>query len=152
LLGGTGDGIAGDFSRLRAFATVQRLLILLHVLHRPQVAATSIIVRRAIVAEVRDRGGRAEIMLVGQTVNAWRDRHQADWRSLHSNITAGRLEPSPHPKDFTAKMTISPPSTPQSSIHLPLQSGSDTMCGNEPEVHAHSLPREGQSIRARWGL
>ncbi len=76
-LGGTGDGIAGDFSRLRAFATVQRgcsyyctFCIVPHVRgrfdHRPQ---------EAIAAEVRDRiaEGAREIMLVGQTVNAWRD-------------------------------------------------------------------------------
>ena len=138
-LGGTGDGVAGDFSRLRAFVTVQRgcsyyctFCIVPHVRgrfdHRPQ---------HAIVAEVRERvaEGAREIMLVGQTVNAWRDPATgADFGELCRVVASlPGLERltfiSPHPKDFTAKILddLAAVDCLNPRIHLPLQSASDAM-------------------------
>src|SRR5579884_1904392 len=77
LLGGAGEGIAGPYDALRGFVTVQRgcsyyctFCIVPHVRgrfdHRP---------RRDIVSDVRERvqAGAREVMLVGQTVNAYKD-------------------------------------------------------------------------------
>ncbi|HEY9084956.1 MAG TPA: tRNA (N6-isopentenyl adenosine(37)-C2)-methylthiotransferase MiaB [Candidatus Tyrphobacter sp.] len=138
-LGGTADGIADAFSHLRAFVTVQRgcsyyctFCIVPHVRgrfdHRPL---------DAIVGDVRDRvaGGAREVMLVGQTVNAWRDpTGNANFGDLCRAVAAIEgLERltfiSPHPKDFTERMIaefaqigcLNP------RIHLPLQSGSDAV-------------------------
>ena len=76
-MGGTADAVVDAFSHLRAFVTVQRgcsyyctFCIVPHVRgrfdHRPM---------REIVAEVQTHiaSGAREVMLVGQTVNAWRD-------------------------------------------------------------------------------
>jgi tRNA-2-methylthio-N6-dimethylallyladenosine synthase len=138
-LGGTGDGVAGDFSHLRAFVTVQRgcsyyctFCIVPHVRgrfdHRPQ---------EAILAEVRDRisEGAREIMLVGQTVNAWRDPASGvDFGDLCTAVASlPGLERltfiSPHPKDFTTKVLddLAAIDRLNPRIHLPLQSASDAM-------------------------
>jgi tRNA-2-methylthio-N6-dimethylallyladenosine synthase len=147
-MGGTADGVADAFSHLRAFVTVQRgcsyyctFCIVPHVRgrfdHRPM---------RDIVHDVREHvaSGARELMLVGQTVNAWRDpTTNADFGELcsalchpelvscHPELVEGPLEKltfiSPHPKDFSEAMiarfaeieALNP------RIHLPLQSGSD---------------------------
>jgi tRNA-2-methylthio-N6-dimethylallyladenosine synthase len=138
-LGGTPDGLPGAFSHLRAFVTVQRgcsyyctFCIVPQVRgrfdHRPQAA---------IVEEVRGRvaSGAREIVLVGQTVNAWRD--PADGSDFGDLCRAISLLPglerltfiSPHPKDFREKILDDLAAVPQLNprIHLPLQSGSDAM-------------------------
>jgi tRNA-2-methylthio-N6-dimethylallyladenosine synthase len=136
-MGGTPDGVSGPFSHLRAFVTVQRgcsyyctFCIVPHVRgrfdHRPQVA---------IVEEARQRlaQGAREIMLVGQTVNAWRDPADgADFGALCRAVAQlPGLERltfiSPHPKDFTEKVLDDLAAIPQLNprIHLPLQSASD---------------------------
>jgi tRNA-2-methylthio-N6-dimethylallyladenosine synthase len=140
-MGGTADGVTDAFSHLRAFVTVQRgcsyyctFCIVPHVRgrfdHRPM---------HEIVRDVRAQvtAGAREIMLVGQTVNAWRDADGNGFGDLLHVIagerTASSLAPerltfiSPHPKDFTEAMIagfaeiegLNP------RIHLPLQSGSD---------------------------
>jgi tRNA-2-methylthio-N6-dimethylallyladenosine synthase len=163
-LGGTADCIPGAFSHLRAFVTVQRgcsyyctFCIVPHVRgrfdHRPL---------HDILADVRERvvAGAREVMLVGQTVNAWRDAaRNADFGDLcRAAASVEGLERltfiSPHPKDFTEKMIAEfaaiEPLNPR--IHLPLQSGSDvvlrrmnrkyTRAGFEERVRAirHFLP------------
>ena len=138
-LGGTADGVAGPYSALRAFVTVQRgcsyyctFCIVPHVRgrfdHRPQ---------SDIVSDARDRvaKGARELLLVGQTVNAWRDvASGADFGDLCRDVVAAtgieRLSfISPHPKDFTEKilddLSSIAPLNPR--IHLPLQSASDAM-------------------------
>jgi tRNA-2-methylthio-N6-dimethylallyladenosine synthase len=136
--GGTADGIADAFSHLRAFVTVQRgcsyyctFCIVPHVRgrfdHRPLAD---------IIGDVRERvtAGAREIMLVGQTVNAWRDPDGSDFGDLCRAAAAIEcLERltfiSPHPKDFTEAMVRELAAIPamNSRIHLPLQSGSDAM-------------------------
>jgi tRNA-2-methylthio-N6-dimethylallyladenosine synthase len=138
-LGGTPDGLTNEFSHLRAFVTVQRgcsyyctFCIVPQVRgrfdHRPQAD---------IVDEVRGRlaQGAREIMLVGQTVNAWRDpAGTADFGDLCRTIARlPELERltfiSPHPKDFTEKIVDDLAGIPQLNprIHLPLQSASDAI-------------------------
>ncbi len=138
-LGGTPDGLPNAFSHLRAFVTVQRgcsyyctFCIVPQVRgrfdHRPQAA---------IIEEVRGRvaSGAREIMLVGQTVNAWRDPADgSDFGELCRAISRlPGLERltfiSPHPKDFREKILDDLAAVPQLNprIHLPLQSGSDAM-------------------------
>jgi tRNA-2-methylthio-N6-dimethylallyladenosine synthase len=138
-LGGTADGVTDSFSHLRAFVTVQRgcsyyctFCIVPHVRgrfdHRPQ---------RDIVEEVRGRvaQGAREVMLVGQTVNAWRDpAGSADFGDLCRAVARlPGLERltfiSPHPKDFTEKVLDDLASIAQLNprIHLPLQSASDSV-------------------------
>ncbi len=134
--GGTPDGIAGAFSHLRAFVTVQRgcsyyctFCIVPHVRgrfdHRPA---------KEIADEVRAhvQAGAREIVLVGQTVNAWRDAGTgADFAELCASLCGPeRLSfISPHPKDFSEasirRLAAVPAMSPR--IHLPLQSGSDAM-------------------------
>lgn len=137
--GGTPDGIASAFSALRAFVTVQRgcsyfctFCIVPHVRgrfdHRPMAE---------IVEDVRAhvKAGAREVMLVGQTVNAWRDAAgDAGFGELCREVArvAGpeRLAfISPHPKDFTEAMVRELAAIPSLNprIHLPLQSGSDAM-------------------------
>jgi len=139
-LGGSADAVVDAFSHLRAFVTVQRgcsyyctFCIVPHVRgrfdHRPA---------SEIVEEVREKiaSGAREIMLVGQTVNAWRD--PADGRdfatsarrSARSMVWSGsrssrrirkilprvpspaRARPGAHPR-----------------VHLPLQSAATPCCG-----------------------
>jgi tRNA-2-methylthio-N6-dimethylallyladenosine synthase len=138
-LGGTADGVAGAFSPLRAFVTVQRgcsyyctFCIVPHVRgrfdHRPHAD---------IVADAGERvaKGARELLLVGQTVNAWRDAATgADFGDLCRDVVAAtgveRLTfISPHPKDFTTKILddLAGIAALNPRIHLPLQSGSDAM-------------------------
>lgn len=141
-LGGTADGIADAYSHLRAFVTVQRgcsyyctFCIVPHVRgrfdHRP---------RNDIVGDVRERvaAGAREVMLVGQTVNAWHDANGFDFGDLchaicHPELVEGSPERltfiSPHPKDFTEAMIAGFAEIEQLNprIHLPLQSGSDKL-------------------------
>ncbi|MGH7738433.1 MAG: MiaB/RimO family radical SAM methylthiotransferase [Candidatus Tyrphobacter sp.] len=138
--GGKADGIAGPFSHLRSFVTVQRgcsyyctFCIVPHVRgrfdHRPM---------HAIVDEVRASvsGGAREVTLVGQTVNAWRDAATgAGFGDLCDAICGGEAAPerlafiSPHPKDFTEAMIAGFARHAQLGrrVHLPLQSASDAV-------------------------
>jgi len=136
-LGGAPDCIEGPFSHLRGFVTVQRgcsyyctFCIVPHVRgrfdHRPM---------GEILAEARERvaEGAREIMLVGQTVNAYKDPATGeDFGDLCR--AAGAIEGlerltfiSPHPKDFTEKIIRDMAAVPKLNprIHLPLQSASD---------------------------
>jgi len=136
-LGGTADAVVDAFSHLRAFVNVQRgcsyyctFCIVPQVRgrfdHRPAAA---------ILADVREKieSGAREVMLVGQTVNAWKDPATgADFGDLCKAVAAlPGLERltfiSPHPKDFTEKMVADLASVPQMNprVHLPLQSASD---------------------------
>jgi tRNA-2-methylthio-N6-dimethylallyladenosine synthase len=138
-MGGTADAVIDAFSHLRAFVTVQRgcsyyctFCIVPHVRgrfdHRPMAD---------IVEEVQNhvRSGAREVMLVGQTVNAWRDpANGLDFGDLCKAVAAvAGLERltfiSPHPKDFTEKIVADLANVPQLNprVHLPLQSGSDAM-------------------------
>src|SRR5579862_8204537 len=138
-LGGTADGVTDAFSHLRAFVNVQRgcsyycsFCIVPHVRgrfdHRPA---------HAISAEVCERiaQGAREIMLVGQTVNAWRDPADgSDFGDLCKRVAAlPGLERltfiSPHPKDFSDKILddLSGIAQLNPRIHLPLQSASNAM-------------------------
>ena len=92
---------------------------------------------KAILDETRERiaQGAREIVLVGQTVNAWNDPASGeDFGDLCRSIAAlPGLERlgfiSPHPKDFTEKILDDLCSLEQLNprIHLPLQSGSDAL-------------------------
>ena len=136
-LGGSADAVVDAFSHLRAFVNVQRgcsyyctFCIVPQVRgrfdHRPA---------SGIVHEVREKiaGGAREVMLVGQTVNAWKDPATgADFGDLCKEVAAlpgvERLTfISPHPKDFTEKMIADLAQVPQMNprAHLPLQSFSD---------------------------
>ncbi len=139
-MGGTADAVIDAFSHLRAFVTVQRgcsyyctFCIVPHVRgrfdHRPM---------HEIVAEAQQHlaNGAREIMLVGQTVNAWHDAGERveDFGDLCKAVAAlPGLERltfiSPHPKDFTEKIVADLATVPQLNprMHLPLQSGSDPM-------------------------
>ncbi len=136
-LGGTADAVADAFSHLRAFVNVQRgcsyyctFCIVPHVRgrfdHRPLDAILGDV-------EAKIASGAREVMLVGQTVNAWNDPATgADFGDLCRAVarTAG-LERltfiSPHPKDFTQKVIADlagvAPLNPR--MHLPMQSASD---------------------------
>ncbi len=137
-MGGTADGVTDEFSHLRAFVTVQRgcsyyctFCIVPHVRgrfdHRP---------RTDILAEAAERVARGarEIVLVGQTVNAWHDAAGADFGDLCRDVARlPSLERltfiSPHPKDFTDKIVEDLGGIAQLNprIHLPLQSASDPL-------------------------
>lgn len=137
-LGGTAD-VTDAFSHLRAFVTVQRgcsyyctFCIVPHVRgrfdHRP---------RAAILADAQRHiaSGAREIMLVGQTVNAWHDPADgADFGDLCKAVSEldgiERLTfISPHPKDFTDKILddLAGLSQLNPRFHLPLQSASDAL-------------------------
>lgn len=138
-LGGSADCVTDAYTHLRAFVTVQRgcsyyctFCIVPHVRgrfdHRPMPAILE--EARARIAE-----GAREVMLVGQTVNAYRDpATNADFGDLCRAVAAllglERLTfISPHPKDFTEKIVADLARIPQLNprVHLPLQSGSDAM-------------------------
>jgi tRNA-2-methylthio-N6-dimethylallyladenosine synthase len=136
--GGAADCITDAFSHLRGFVTVQRgcsyyctFCIVPHVRgrfdHRPM---------REIIEEVRERvaAGAREVMLVGQTVNAYKDPADGtDFGDLCKRVVAEvpQLERltfiSPHPKDFTEKIIrdLSQVAQLNPRLHLPLQSASD---------------------------
>ncbi|MDE2480606.1 MAG: tRNA (N6-isopentenyl adenosine(37)-C2)-methylthiotransferase MiaB [bacterium] len=138
-LGGSADAVTDAFSHLRGFVTVQRgcsyyctFCIVPHVRgrfdHRPM---------REILDEVAAHvaSGAREVMLVGQTVNAWKD--PATGEDFGDLCKAAAALPglerltfiSPHPKDFTEKVIADLATVPQlnARVHLPLQSGSDAM-------------------------
>nr|MDQ2663390.1 MiaB/RimO family radical SAM methylthiotransferase [Candidatus Eremiobacteraeota bacterium] len=136
-LGGSADCITDAFSHLRGFVTVQRgcsyycsFCIVPHVRgrfdHRPM---------RDILEESRERiaEGARELMLVGQTVNAYKEPATGeDFGDLCRSVAAlpgiERLTfISPHPKDFTEKIVRDLGAIPQINprVHLPLQSASD---------------------------
>ncbi|MFY9780031.1 MAG: tRNA (N6-isopentenyl adenosine(37)-C2)-methylthiotransferase MiaB [Candidatus Baltobacteraceae bacterium] len=136
-VGGEADCIAGAFTHLRAFVTVQRgcsyyctFCIVPYVRgrfdHRPL---------GEILDEVRAalaRGAR-EITLVGQTVNAYKDPASgADFADLLAAVAGlAGLERltflTSHPKDFTDKLARTLGALPQLNprLHLPVQSGSN---------------------------
>lgn len=138
-LGGAADCVVDGFSHLRGFVTVQRgcsyyctFCIVPHVRgrfdHRPQ---------DAIVSEATElvRKGAREIMLVGQTVNAYRDPVTgSDFGDLCERVAAiAGLERltfiSPHPKDFTRDILEALARIPQLNprMHMPIQSASDAL-------------------------
>jgi tRNA-2-methylthio-N6-dimethylallyladenosine synthase len=138
-LGGSADCVEDAFSKLRAFATVQRgcsyyctFCIVPYVRgrfdHRPM---------RDILGEVRAAValGAREVMLVGQTVNAYKEPSTgADFADLLEEAVAveglERLSfVTSHPKDYTEKLARAMGSLPKMNprFHLPVQSGSDTM-------------------------
>ncbi|HEV3154927.1 MAG TPA: tRNA (N6-isopentenyl adenosine(37)-C2)-methylthiotransferase MiaB [Candidatus Baltobacteraceae bacterium] len=135
--GGAADCVTDAFSHLRGFVTVQRgcsyyctFCIVPHVRgrfdHRPAAE---------IIADVEERvrSGAREVMLVGQTVNAYKDPADGtDFGELCKRVAqVAGLERltfiSPHPKDFTEKIVRDLSHVPQLNprVHLPLQSGSD---------------------------
>jgi tRNA-2-methylthio-N6-dimethylallyladenosine synthase len=135
--GGAADCVTDAFSHLRGFVTVQRgcsyyctFCIVPHVRgrfdHRPAAE---------IIREVQERiaAGAREVMLVGQTVNAYKDPADgSDFGDLCKRVAAlPGLERltfiSPHPKDFTEKIVRNLSEVPQlnARVHLPLQSASD---------------------------
>jgi tRNA-2-methylthio-N6-dimethylallyladenosine synthase len=138
-LGGRADCVTGSLSHLRAFVTVQRgcsyyctFCIVPHVRgrfdHRPV---------GDILEEVRGavlRGAR-EVMLVGQTVNAYKDpAGEADFADLLEAVAAqDGLERltflTSHPKDYTEKLARTMGSLPKLNprFHLPAQSGSSAV-------------------------
>jgi len=136
-LGGAADCVTDAFSSVRGYVTVQRgcsyyctFCIVPHVRgrfdHRPMAE---------VLSEARERvaQGAREIMLVGQTVNAYRDPASgADFGALCKQVAnLPGLERlafiSPHPKDFTKEMLRELSQIPQlsSRLHLPMQSASD---------------------------
>ena len=122
-IGGTADGVTDAFSHLRAFVTVQRgcsyyctFCIVPHVRGRFDHRT-----RAAILEDARRRiaQGAREIVLVGQTVNAWHDAEGADFGDLCKAVSGlSGLERltfiSPHPKGTSRKRssTTSPGSPP----------------------------------------
>jgi tRNA-2-methylthio-N6-dimethylallyladenosine synthase len=138
-LGGVGEGVAGPYAFLRAFVNVQRgcsyyctFCIVPHVRgrfdHRPLAE---------ILAEVRLKvaGGAREIMLVGQTVNAYREPATGeDFADLCAHVAAipgvERLAfVTSHPKDLNEKLARALAAIPQMNprFHLAVQSASNPM-------------------------
>ncbi len=138
-LGGQADCVGDDYAALRAFVNVQRgcsyyctFCIVPHVRgrfdHRPLAD---------IVGEVRARvaAGAREIMLVGQTVNAYHEPATgADFADLLETVAAlegvERLTfVTSHPKDFTPKLARTMGALPNLNprFHLPMQSGSNAV-------------------------
>ncbi len=136
-LGGQADCITDAYSHLRAFVTVQRgcsyyctFCIVPYVRgrfdHRPMAD---------IVTDVRSAiaNGAREIMLVGQTVNAYKEPASgADFAELLQTVTAlDGLERltfiTSHPKDVSDKLIETLGRLPKVNprFHLPVQSGSD---------------------------
>jgi tRNA-2-methylthio-N6-dimethylallyladenosine synthase len=139
VIGGTSDGVAGPYDALRAFVNVQRgcsyyctFCIVPHVRgrfdHRP-LADILEEVRRKVAA------GAREIMLVGQTVNAYREPATGiDFADLLEIVAAvpgvERIAfVSSHPKDLNEKLARVAATLPQLNprFHLALQSGSNVM-------------------------
>jgi tRNA-2-methylthio-N6-dimethylallyladenosine synthase len=139
VIGGTSDGVTGPYDALRAFVNVQRgcsyfctFCIVPHVRgrfdHRPM---------SEILAEVRRKvaAGAREIMLVGQTVNAYKEpANGADFADLLEVVAAidgvERIAfVSSHPKDLVEKLARVVATLPKMNprFHLAVQSGSNTM-------------------------
>jgi tRNA-2-methylthio-N6-dimethylallyladenosine synthase len=139
VIGGTSDGVTGPYDALRAFVNVQRgcsyfctFCIVPHVRgrfdHRP-LADILDEVQRKVAA------GAREIMLVGQTVNAYKEPATgADFADLCEIIAAidgvERIAfVSSHPKDLNEKLARVAATLPKMNprFHLAVQSGSNTM-------------------------
>jgi tRNA-2-methylthio-N6-dimethylallyladenosine synthase len=139
VIGGTSDGVAGPYDALRAFVNVQRgcsyyctFCIVPHVRgrfdHRP-LADILDEVRRKVAA------GAREIMLVGQTVNAYREPATGiDFADLLEIVSAipgvERIAfVSSHPKDLSEKLARVAATLPKLNprFHLAVQSGSNAM-------------------------
>jgi tRNA-2-methylthio-N6-dimethylallyladenosine synthase len=139
VIGGTSDGVAGPYDALRAFVNVQRgcsyyctFCIVPHVRgrfdHRP-LADILDEVRRKVAA------GAREIMLVGQTVNAYREPATGiDFADLLEIVSAipdvERIAfISSHPKDLNEKLARVAATLPKLNprFHLAVQSGSNVM-------------------------
>jgi tRNA-2-methylthio-N6-dimethylallyladenosine synthase len=139
MLGGEGVGIAGPYDFLRAFVNVQRgcsyyctFCIVPHVRgrfdHRPL---------GEILDEVRAKAeaGAREIMLVGQTVNAYKEPATgADFADLLEAVCAIETVErvtfiSSHPRDLNEKLARVCATLPKMNprFHLALQSGSNAM-------------------------
>ena len=139
MLGGEGVGIAGPYDFLRAYVNVQRgcsyyctFCIVPHVRgrfdHRPI---------GEILDEVRTKAeaGAREIMLVGQTVNAYKEPASgADFADLLGAVCAiDSVERvtfiSSHPKDLNEKLARVCATLPKMNprFHVALQSGSNPM-------------------------
>ena len=135
--GGAADCVTDAYSHLRGFVTVQRgcsyyctFCIVPHVRGRFDHHRAS-----DIVVQVQERiaAGAREVMLVGQTVNAYKDPVDgSDFGDLCKRVAAlhgiERLTfISPHPKDFSEKIIRDLAQVPQLNprVHLPLQSASD---------------------------
>jgi tRNA-2-methylthio-N6-dimethylallyladenosine synthase len=137
IIGGKSDGIAGPYDGLRAFVNVQRgcsyyctFCIVPHVRgrfdHRPL---------SEIEAEIRTKvaAGAREVMLVGQTVNAYREPASgADFADLLEIVAAidgvERISfISSHPKDLNAKLARVAATLPKLNprFHLAVQSASN---------------------------
>jgi tRNA-2-methylthio-N6-dimethylallyladenosine synthase len=138
-LGGAADCVQDAFSHLRAFVTVQRgcsyyctFCIVPHVRGRFDHRPFDKIVADAAAAV---RRGAREVMLVGQTVNAYRDATSgADFADLLSAVAGiDGLERltfvTSHPKDVSDRLLDALDRLPQLNprFHLPVQSGSDTV-------------------------
>ncbi len=138
-MGGVGAGVAGPYDFLRAFVNVQRgcsyyctFCIVPQVRgrfdHRPLAD---------IVAEVRVKvaAGAREIMLVGQTVNAYKEPATGtDFADLCTTVAAlpgvERLAfVTSHPKDLNAKLARTLAAIPQMNprFHLAVQSASNAV-------------------------
>jgi tRNA-2-methylthio-N6-dimethylallyladenosine synthase len=138
-MGGVGEGIAGPYAFLRAFVNVQRgcsyyctFCIVPQVRgrfdHRPLAE---------ILAEVRVKvaGGAREIVLVGQTVNAYKEPATGlDFADLCVRVAAlagvERLSfVTSHTKDITEKLARTLAAIPQMNprFHLAVQSASNAM-------------------------
>ena len=138
-IGGNGAGVAGPYDYLRAFVNVQRgcsyyctFCIVPHVRgrfdHRPLAD---------VCAEVRVKvaGGAREIVLVGQTVNAYKEPSSgADFADLCEIVAAipavERLSfVTSHPKDLNEKLARTLAAIPQMNprFHLAVQSASNAM-------------------------
>ncbi|MDQ6929839.1 MAG: tRNA (N6-isopentenyl adenosine(37)-C2)-methylthiotransferase MiaB [Candidatus Eremiobacteraeota bacterium] len=136
-IGGSADCVAGAFSHLRGYVTVQRgcsyyctFCIVPHVRgrfdHRPVGEILTEVAAR--IAE-----GAREITLVGQTVNAYKDASSGqDFGDLLRAVAQlDGLERltfiTPHPKDFSEKIIADMAAVPQLNprMHLPVQSASD---------------------------
>ncbi len=160
--GGSADCVTDAFSHLRGFVTVQRgcsyyctFCIVPHVRgrfdHRPA---------REIVSEVQERidAGAREVMLVGQTVNAYKDAAEnLDFGDLCERVAAlPGLERltfiSPHPKDFSEKIIAQMAGVPKLNprVHLPLQSGSDAMLRRMNRKYTRAQFEEKMALFARY--
>jgi len=160
--GGTADGVAGAFSALRAFVNVQRgcsyyctFCIVPHVRgrfdHRPLGAVV-----RDVTAKVA--AGAREVMLVGQTVNAWKDPASGEdfgalCRAVGSVPGLERLSfISPHPKDFSEKTIADLAAVPQLNprMHLPMQSASDAVLRRMNRKYTAALFHEKVELVRRY--
>ena len=136
-IGGQADCVGDAYAHVRAFVNVQRgcsyyctYCIVPHVRGRFDNRPVADVLRECASAIAR---GARELMLVGQTVNAYKDPATgADFADL-LELVAGldgldRLTfLTSHPKDYTAKLAATMGALPQLNprFHLPVQCGSD---------------------------